>query len=357
MSFAEGGGTPCSFMDFGYHDRVQRPVNPSQVQRSRCALPKVGSNKLKELSSFQSFASNGVWSSGEKILGRKRPWIATQDRHNFPGTFDLLDQNGGDDEEALRMMHENLCAISALDDQSGVHYTTGIVRTALGKTSCMSHGKIKQPCSTSQWQDSSSPSSGSGCLSDKSVFQTPSSLSKICTGKDSCSSASPSSLYSVGRIGCMDAEEVLEVGGLTTSENDFLSLGLSSCGYSMVANQPGTTEMIQEADQCTAEEDGLKYSAVLPCLKDQPRGKCQVANKAGNPEVDADNRLFSSNTSPERNLSCCTLWTTLPVLSTAAMGAFTKVPITASATGLESVPDIVYREKNDDLDLSLKLAL
>eukprot|EP00246_Nothoceros_aenigmaticus_P003002 TRINITY_DN1392_c0_g1_i4.p1 TRINITY_DN1392_c0_g1~~TRINITY_DN1392_c0_g1_i4.p1 ORF type:complete len:341 (-),score=41.65 TRINITY_DN1392_c0_g1_i4:130-1038(-) len=279
MSFAEGGGTPCSFMDFGYHDRVQRPVNPSQVQRSRCALPKVGSNKLKELSSFQSFASNGVWSSGEKILGRKRPWIATQDRHNFPGTFDLLDQNGGDDEEALRMMHENLCAISALDDQSGVHYTTGIVRTALGKTSCMSHGKIKQPCSTSQWQDSSSPSSGSGCLSDKSVFQTPSSLSKICTGKDSCSSASPSSLYSVGRIGCMDAEEVLEVGGLTTSENDFLSLGLSSCGYSMVANQPGTTEMIQEADQCTAEEDGLKYSAVLPCLKDQPRGKCQVANK------------------------------------------------------------------------------
>lgn len=147
---------------------------------------------------------------------------------------------------------------------------TVFARTTSGKTSsCMSHGKVTQSSFAPQRQDSGSPSSASGCLSDISCFSTPTSLSRLCTGKNGCASAS---LRSPNLIAAWDAEELSEIG---VSTSNFLSLGVSSSTYLALPTHSPRKTMRQVTDQHTAEQDIVSHSTSTSCLNDRHGGKRQ----------------------------------------------------------------------------------
>ncbi|CAM6099712.1 unnamed protein product [Calypogeia fissa] len=207
----------------------------------------VRTNSAKELSSFQSYASQQAWPSAEKVVGRKRPWLALQQENSRHGCYaQALDLNAPvEDSDAGYNERRPVGPNQAPEFRVGAHYTTGIVRTALGNSSVPGVAKIKVCSSGSYWQDSESPSHVTAYFPEMGVYaenaigfgNCPSQSSMI---KDSCSSVTgPSSYFSGNRQqatcfkdnpeSCMMIPSPL-VEKVSICSN-FLTLGISSSSY------------------------------------------------------------------------------------------------------------------------------
>ncbi|BFI24570.1 hypothetical protein MPTK2_1g12830 [Marchantia polymorpha subsp. ruderalis] len=214
------------------------------IPRKRIELPVVGVtpnvDKPKELPSFQSHPSIEAWTSPDKESGRKRPWLAIQQEKGRQASHaQALDLNAPAGESEMGHSDRH-CAFGSPDMLSdnrggaGAHYTTGIVRSALGN-SCLPLVKLKSCSSVSPWHDSESPSSASGYFPDLGSYPENGLLFKqSCPSpsmaKDSCSSATgPTSYLTLNRKRCLnDPESPSPMGKESICSSNFLTLGMSS---------------------------------------------------------------------------------------------------------------------------------
>ncbi|KAL2653095.1 hypothetical protein R1flu_021223 [Riccia fluitans] len=235
-------------------------ILPHGTTRKRVELPVVGASpnadKPKELHSFQNLQTSkpgAAWSSPDKASGRKRPWLAIQENGRQESeasqALDLNAPAGGELDNELNI--DRHCPPVTQDlvfeNRVGAHYTTGIVRSALGN-SCLSSVKMKasSSCSVLPWQDSERPSSASGYFSDMALYTAAAaaaengvlfkqSSASPSVARDSCSSATgPASYLTLSRSSrCLNEtpETPSPVGKESICSSNFLTLGISNSFY------------------------------------------------------------------------------------------------------------------------------
>ncbi|KAL3684909.1 hypothetical protein R1sor_002931 [Riccia sorocarpa] len=271
----------------------------------RVELPMVGASpnadRPKELHSFQNLQTNSsirAWpTSPDKASGRKRPWssIIENGRHESPAAASqALDLNAParDNEQLLNIHVDRHCAPVTQDlvpeNHVGAHYTTGIVRSALGN-SCLSLVKMRASNSSGAlplWQDSDSPSSASGYYSDMSLYTAPAAAdNSVCfkqsaspsVARDGCSSVSsgPASyltLSSRSPSRCLNNESETTPSPVrkesSICSSNFLTLGMSTTTfYSPVGN--GWHESEESTQDTMMSMSKLKRSSSSGCDGDE----------------------------------------------------------------------------------------